>query len=620
MNGFMGRILRVNLGSGKISEEPLPEREARLFLGGSGLATWYLFRETSPGIDPLGPDNKLIFLTGPLTGTPSPSSGRFSAAAKSPQTGFWGSSNSGGRFGLDFKKTGYDGVIIEGAADAPVTLVVDDEGARLESAADLWGLKVPEAAARLKEKHGAKTNAALIGPAGENLVRFAAIMNDVHRALGRCGLGAVMGSKKLKAVVAGGSRKINLADRTNFAAAAKTARNFVNESLLKMTLEVYGTNMVLDMVNVKGGLPTRNWQSGSCGYTDDINGPAINENILVGRQACFACPIACGRLSEVKTGKYACRGEGPEYESVGAFGPMCDVRDLEAITYAHILCNEYGLDTVSTGAVIAFAMECHEKGILTREDCDGLEVRFGDPDAVIELIHCIARRQGVGDLLAEGSRRAAARLGQGSDRFAMQVKGLELPSYDCRATKITGLGFVTSNRGGDHITAYVQGPTFLDIPFLIVDESAIADPMVENPAEAKVVKDLEDALTVFDSLGACKFMGMALMAEDLVPVVAAAVGWDFSVEEFRRAGERIFNLARLYNIREGLTRKDDNLPERLLRDPLPDGPAAGLVVDLAPLLDAYYRFRGWDPEGRPSPEKLKELGLQDLARSMGMIQ
>ena len=290
MNGFMGKILRVNLTAREISEEPLPEKEARLFLGGSGLATWYLFRETQPGLDPLGPDNKLIFLTGPLTGTPSPSSGRFSAVAKSPQTGFWGAANSGGRFGLDLKKTGFDGLIIEGAAETPVVLVIRDGEVGLEDAGDLWGMKVPETVDVLKERYGAKLNAALIGPAGEKLVKFAAIMNDVHRALGRCGLGAVMGSKKLKAVVAGGTRKISLADKKNFADAAKTARNFVNESLLKMTLEVYGTDMVLDMVNVKGGLPTRNWRQGSCEYTDDINGPAINDKVLVGTSGLFRLP------------------------------------------------------------------------------------------------------------------------------------------------------------------------------------------------------------------------------------------------------------------------------------------------------------------------------------------
>lgn len=619
MNGFMGKILRVDLTMGRLADEPLPQDQVVLFVGGNGLATSYLVNEVPAGIDPLGPENKLILMVGPLTGTLSPSSGRFSAVAKSPQTGFWGSSNSGGRFGLDLKRAGYDGIILEGASPRPVTLLIREGQARLVPADHLMGRNVAETTRILKEEHGAKMNVACIGLAGENLVKYAAIINDEHRALGRCGLGAVMGSKKLKAVVAGGSQKIQVVDLEGFKEAALAARNFVNESLLKMTLEVYGTDMVLDMVNVKGGLPTRNWQSGNCSYTEFINGPAINQRILVGRKACFSCPIACGRLSEIKTGKYACKGEGPEYESVGAFGPMCDVRDLEAITYCHILCNDYGLDTVSAGSTIAFAMECWQRGILTPEMTEGLALEFGDGDVVVELVHRIVRRQGVGDLLAEGSRRAARHLGQGSEHFAMQVKGLELPAYDCRATKITGLGFVTSNRGGDHITAYVQGPTFLDIPFLIVEESTIENAQVEKPAEAKVVKDLEDALTVLDAVGACKFMGMALMAEDVAPIIAAATGWDFGVEEFRRAGERIFNLARLYNLREGLTREDDDLPRRLTQEPLTDGPAAGLVVDLQPLLDAYYDCRGWDPAGRPTLETLTKLGLDRQAHQMGLV-
>ena len=618
MSGFMGKILRVNLTSGEISEEPLPEEKARKFLGGNGLATKYLFDELQPGVDPLGPENKLIYMTGPLTGTISPSSGRFSAVTKSPQTGFWGSSNSGGRWGLDIKKSGFDGIIIEGAAANPVLLVIDDGKAELKSAKDLWGKSVKETTRLIKDNLGKSFNVSCIGVAGEKLVKYAAIMNDVHRTLGRCGFGAVMGSKRLKAIAVAGTHKISIADKEAFKEAAKTASNFVSESLLKMTLEVFGTNMVLDLVNVKGGLPTRNWQSGSCTYADNINGPAINEKILTGKKACFSCPIACGRLSEVKSGKYACKGEGPEYESVGAFGPMCDVDDLEAITYAHLLCNEYGLDTVSAGSTIAFAMECYEKGILTKAETDGLELSFGDADVVVELIHKISKREGIGDLLAEGTKRAAEKLGQGSDHFAMQVKGLELPAYDCRATKITGLGFVTANRGGDHITAYVQGPTFLEIPFLIVEESTIEDAMVENPAEARVVKDMEDALTVFDSIGCCKFMGMALMAEDVVPIIAGATGWDFDESEMRLAGERIFNLARAFNVREGCTRADDTLPKRLLEEPLSDGPAQGQVVDLDPLLDAYYEFRGWDKAtGRPTDVKLKELGLDGLIDKKG---
>ena len=619
MNGFMGKILRVNLTDLTVSDEPLRQDDAKMFLGGNGLATKYLFDELEPGIDPLGPENKLIIMTGPLTGTISPSSGRYSAVTKSPLTGLWGSSNSGGHWGRHLKKTGFDGIIIEGMASKPVNLIIDDDKVELRDAEDTWGKGVKETTKQLKEELGKRFNISCIGIGGENQVKYAAIMNDIDRTLGRCGFGAVMGSKKLKAIAVAGTSKIAVAQKEDFKEAVKTATNFIQESLLKITLEVYGTNMVLDLVNVKGGLPTRNWQSGSCSYADDINGPAINEKILVGKTACFACPIACGRLSEVKSGKYKCKGEGPEYESVGALGSMCDVGDLKAITYAHLLCNDLGLDTVSTGSTIAFAMECYEKGILTKAQTDGLELKFGDADSMIELIKKIAKRDGIGDLLAEGTKRVSEKLGKDSERFAMHVKGLELAAYDCRATKITGLAFCTANRGGDHITGYIQGPTFMDIPLLVVEESVIEDARVENPEETKIVKDLEDALAVFDAVGVCKFMGMALMAEDITPIIASATGWDFDVADFRKAGERIYNLARLFNIREGCTRADDTLPKRLTEEPLADGPAEGLVVDLEPLLDAYYDFRGWDKiTGKPTPAVLKELGLDKLAEKWGV--
>ncbi len=615
----MGKILRVDLSHKSIKEEPLPEKEARNYLGGNGLATWYLFNELPKGIDPLGPDNKIIYMSGPLTGTMSPSSGRFSAVTKSPLTGLWGSANSGGRWGLDLKKSGYDGLIIEGVSTDPVYLVIDDGECSLIDAQHLWGLNVRETTRLIKEEHGSKFNVSCIGVAGEKLVKYAAVMNDVHRALGRCGFGAVMGSKNLKGIAVKGSQKIRVADKQAFGEAAKQARNFISESLLKMTLEVYGTDMVLDLVNVKGGLPTRNWQLGSCDYAENINGPAINESILTGRKACFACPIACGRLTEVKSGKYKCKGEGPEYETVGAFGPMCDISNLEAIAFANNLCNDYGLDTISTGSTIAFAMECYEKGILTTENLDGIKLDFGNEDAMIEMVHKIAHRDGVGDLLSQGTKAVSAKLGQNSQHFAMHVKGLELPAYDCRATKMTGLGFATANRGGDHITAYIQGPTYMDIPFLIVEESMLEDPAVENPEETKVVKDLEDALTVFDAVGACKFMGMALMAEDIVAIIAGATGWEFDVDEFRKGGERIYNLARCFNVREGARRIDDTLPTRLTQEPLRDGPAEGLVVDLEPLLDAYYQYRGWDQNtGIPKAEKLNEVGLAAIVNQLGV--
>ncbi|HOY74412.1 MAG TPA: aldehyde ferredoxin oxidoreductase family protein [Deltaproteobacteria bacterium] len=618
MSGFMGKILRVDLAHRKASVEPLPGGDAALLLGGCGLATKYLFEELRPGTDPLGPENKLIFMSGPLTGTLSPSSGKYNAVTKSPLTGLWGQSGSGGKWGRELKRSGYDGIIIEGASEKPVCLVINDGKVEFRDAAELWGKNVFDTTTMLEQELGKGFCIACIGTGGENLVRYATIMNERHRALGRGGFGAVMGSKKLKAVAVKGDRKIPIFDQDAFEAAAKVASDFISESLLKMTLEVYGTSMVLDLVNVKGGLPTRNWQSGVCTYADMINAPTLNEKLLVGRKACYACPIACGRLVDIKAGKFAIKGEGPEYESIGTFGPMCDISDIEAITYAHILCNDLGLDTVSAGSTIAFAMECYEKGILNKKTTGGKEILFGDVDIMVDLVRCTAAREGIGDLLAEGTRLMAAQLGGGSERFAMNVKGMELPAYDCRATKITGLAYVTANRGGDHITAYVQGPTFLDIPFLIVEENTIEDVTRENPLEAKVVKDMEDALTTFDALGACKFMGMALMADDIVPVINAATGWSLDAAGFRQAGERIFNLARAFNVREGLRRKDDTLPARLLEDPLPDGPAAGLTVNLEPLLDAYYDFRGWDRRtGIPTEEKLRELKLDFVINQLG---
>lgn len=611
MFGYMGKILRVDLTSGKISEEALKEEDCRMFLGGSGLATKYLFDEVPKGADPLGPDNALIFMTGPLTGTESPSAGRYCVVTKSPLTGFWAEANSGGNWGVYLKSSGYDGIIFKGTSPKPVYLVIDDGKAELRDASKLWGKGVAETTKLIKGELGEDFNVSCIGIAGENLVRFANIVNDVHRAAGRCGVGAVMGSKRLKAVAARGTKEIKAANPEVFSEISKRNYDLVNESMLKITLETYGTAMATDLINVRGGFPTRNWQTGVFPDIEKISGITLAETLLTDRKHCFACPISCGRVSVVKSGPYACRGEGPEYETIGSVGGMCGIDNLEAITLAHNLCDDYGLDTVSTGSVIAFAIECYEKGILTKADTGGVELKFGDPDVVIQLIHKIARREGIGDLLAEGTKRMAQKLDKGAEKFAMHVKGLELPAYDPRAAKICGLAYVTANRGGDHITAYVEGPSFIDIPFLCVEDSKIEDPLVENPAEAKVVKDLEDANTVFDAMGTCKFMGMALATQDWVDMIASCVGWKFDVADYRKTGERIYNLARAFSVREGLTRTDDTLPRRLLEEPLPEGAAEGHKVEkLDVMLDAYYEFRGWDKKtGKPTPEKLKELGL-----------
>lgn len=618
MFSFMGKILRVNLSEGRVSEEDIPESWLKDYLGGAGLATKYLYDEVKAGIEPLGPENKLIFMAGCLTSTPSPSTGRYSVVAKSPLTGFWAQSNSAGFWGSDFRKTGFDGIIFEGVSPQPVYLVIEDGKAELKGAGDIWGKNVLETTSLLKEKLGKGFNVACIGIAGENLVKYAAILNDEHRAAGRCGMGAVMGSKRLKAIAVKGSKTVQIANQAAFTEVAKKQYALLEESMLKIAMETFGTAVVLDLVNVRGGLPTRNWQTGVFPNIEKINATAINETLLVDRKNCFACPIKCGRVTEIKTGPYAgSKGEGPEYETIGTCGAMCDIDDLEAITMAHYLCDDYGLDTISAGSTIAFAMECYEKGILTKSDTGGLEINFGDAAIMIDLLHKIAKREGIGDLLAEGTRRMAEKLGKGTERFAMHVKGLEMPCYDPRAAKITGLGFMVANRGGDHMTSYVQAPAFLNMPFLIVEESTIEDIFVENPEEAKVVKDLEDALTFFDCAGGCKFMGMSLAADEWIELIAHATGWKFGVDEFRKTGERVVNLARAYNIREGLTPADDSLPKRLLEEPLPEGPAAGHVNNPAPLLEAYYEFRGWDKAtGKPTPEKLRELGLEDLIPDM----
>jgi aldehyde:ferredoxin oxidoreductase len=317
-------------------------------------------------------------------------------------------------------------------------------------------------------------------------------------------------------------------------------------------------------------------------------------------------------VSEIKTGKWAGKeGEGPEYESVVLLGSACDVDDLNAITMANFLCNEYGIDTISAGSIVAFAMECYEKGILTKKDTGGLEIRFGDPDNLVELIEKIGKREGIGDLLGEGTKRVAEKLGKGSEKFAMQVKGLELPAYDSRAAKITALGYAVASRGGDHMTGYIQGPTFIDTPFLVVDDSKIDDVYMPKPKDATVLRDLENALTMFDVTGTCKFMGLMLNAHEWVDLISSVTGWEFSIEDFKKTGERIVNLSRAFNMRDGFTRADDNLPKRLTEEPMPEGPAKGHVVEqLDTLLDSYYEARGWDTKtGKPTPEKLKELGL-----------
>ncbi|MDW7739069.1 MAG: aldehyde ferredoxin oxidoreductase family protein [Bacillota bacterium] len=622
--GYTGKLLRVNLSDGRITEEVTREDWARQFIGGAGLATRYLFDEVPKGVDPLGPENKLIFMTGPLTGTRSASASRYSVVTKSPQTGIWGHANSGGSFGPALKQAGFDGIILEGAAERPVYLAINEGEAVLKSAEGLWGRTVSETEEMIKAEHPGRWHVAAIGPAGENMVRYAAIINEKHRAAGRCGVGAVLGSKKLKAVACSGRRPVELAQPEQFKQSAKQQLDFINESILKIGFESYGTNMISDMVNVRGGYPTHNWQGGVFEGIDEVGGQALSEKVLVKGVSCFACPIACGRGTEIKEGKYkGHKGEGPEYESVNTLGAQCGIDNMNTITMANYLCNDLGLDTISAGSSIAFAMECQEKGLLPPDRADGYKPEFGDGEALIELLDMIAHRRGLGDLLAEGTRRMSEIIGGGSEAFAMHVKGLEMPAYDPRAAKICGLGYVTANRGGDHITGFIEAPAFVDMPILLVPESQIEDPFNPRPEEAKILVDLENALTMFDCIGACKFMALLLQAQDYLDLINNGLGWEMDEEGFRLAGDRIYNLMRLYCIREGIDREADTLPERLLSEPLQQGPSKGMVIDkplLESLKNSYYDYRGWDQEkGYPTEEKLMELGLSELAAGLGEV-
>jgi aldehyde:ferredoxin oxidoreductase len=625
IGGFLGKMLRVDLSKGEVHDEELDWGWAQAYLGGAGLAARYYYDEVPPGVDPYAPENKLYFMTGMLTGTPSASASRYSVVSKSPLTGLLGQANSGGSFGPALRASGYDGIVFEGNSPEPVYLQIINGQAQLFDARNLWGKTVSETQDLLHQVSPSHAIIASIGPAGENRVRYAAIMNNKHRAAGRCGMGAVMGAKKLKSIVCAGNHQAPLADEESFKIAARRQIDLLDESILKVGFDAFGTNMVSDMVNVRGGYPTMNWQHGVFEQIEEVNAQAVTDKVLIDGVSCFACPVSCGRKTEIRRGKWSGHhGEGPEYETTNTFGALCGVSDLNAITMANYRCNELGLDTISTGATIAFAMECYQNGLIDKEQISGLELRFGDPDLIVELVDKIACREGVGDLLAEGTRRISQTLGQGSDHYAVHVKGLELPAYDPRAAKICGLGYVTANRGGDHITAYVQGPTFIDMPFLIIEKSSIRDPFVADPTEARVLIDLENALGVMDAVGACKFMGVLLTAEEIVSLIVAATGLPYTVNDFRDSGERIYNLIRACCVREGVRREHDTLPARLMEDPLPEGPAKGMLIDqetLEGMKDTYYAMRGWDKaSGIPTPSKLAELKLDFLIPDLWDIE
>ncbi len=608
MHGYFGKVIDVDLSAETVRTADLAEDDAAAYIGGSGLAARYLFEGTGPGTGPLSPDNLLIFSVGPFTGTSIPSSGRHAAVARSPLTGVWGESDAGGRWGTRFKRAGVDALIIRGAAKRPVCLVIDESGARITDAADLWGRDAFATADALKETYGKKTEAAVIGPAGEKQVLLASIMHDGRhgRAAGRCGLGAVMGSKRLKAVVVSGNKKVPVAR-------PEALKDQVGDMLRRIkaasaSLRKHGTAGGLARRLASGDMPVKNFSRGEWAGVDKVSGETLSDTYLKGRFACGGCPIACGREIKMRAGRHgAVDGAGPEYESVASLGSYCLVDDLEAVCAANDLCNRYGMDAISAGAAVAFGMEAFEKGLITAKDLDGASLQWGDAGAMVEMVRMIGEQKGFGKVLGRGVKKASEALGLSAGEFAVHVKGLELPAHDPRAYVSSGVSYATSNRGGCHLAGFTHGME----SGLAIPELGYPRPLDRFASRGKgtMAAKMQNLMGMFDALKICKFLLYSgITVTDLVACLNLVTGRDADLEEFMTAGERIFTLKRLFNLRCGLGRSDDALPPRILT-PLAEGGTRGQVPKLDEMLDEYYAFRGWDADGVPRPEELEALGL-----------
>jgi len=602
LGGYIGKILRVDLTERRISTEKLDAEIAKKFIGGKGLGAKILYDSLKLGTDPLSPENILIFASGPLTATLAPTSARWAVVTKSPLTNIFLDCQVGGYFGAAMKLAGFDCIIMEGKADSPVYLWVHDGNAEILNAGDLWGKGCFETENTLKKRLGESAHVASIGPAGENLVRYACISVDKYRQAGRGGAGAVMGSKNLKAVaVRSASYKIEYADPEGFREAAKKALKVIRENSFIPLRRKYGTPIWVAPVNKAALLPTRNFRTGVFEKAENISGETMRDKIVVKDGTCYNCIIQCWKYTHVESGKYEVEElAGPEYESIALLGSDCGVGSIEAVAHASMLCDDLGLDTISTGNSIAFAMECYERGLLTAEDTDGLELKFGNADAEIEMVKKIAYRKGLGNLLAEGVRRASKKIGDGSERFAMHVKGLEIPGYDPRGAFGMALAYATSDRGACHQRAWT----------VRAEIEGKLEPRFSTKGRARFVKETQDERAMCFSLVLCDFA--PLEVKHFVELLNKATGFNFTVEDYLKTGERIWNLTRLFNVREGITRKDDTLPPRFMEEPLPEGATKGQVVTkemLDEMLDEYYALRGWDKNGVPTEEKLKELGL-----------
>ena len=590
MDGYAGKIAYADLSAGNVTIKPTPPELKKLYIGGRGFGIRLLTDMVDPNVDPLGEENILVFAAGPLTGTGIPLGSRYEVSTISPLSNTAMSGNSGGVFGWKMKKAGFDAVVVSGRSRRPLWLNLDSGKAEFRDASGLWGMTTGQTTdAIVKELDDQSVRVSCIGPAGENKVRYACIINEKTRAVGRGGTGAVMGSKNLKAIAARGNLPVRIADEETLNVVKERVRKKITENGIEQALTKYGTAVLVNIINENYVLPTRNFQTAHFETAEKVSGETMAATILKQNKGCYACIVKCGRVCEFDGES----GEGPEYEPDWAFGPDCGIDDLKAVARANNLCNEYGLDAISAPTTIACLMEMAEKGHVSHP------IRFGDTKGMLELVKQIALREGIGSELAEGSFRFATKYGH--PEFSMSSKGQELPAYDPRGIQGYGLATATSVRGGDHVSGYLLSPEILGAPQKL-------DPFVTKgkPQWVKVFQDLSAAI---DASGMCLFTSFALEAGDYADLLAATTGMKIDAAELLKIGDRIWNLQKLYNIRRGFGRKDDTLPDRLLKEPLTEGPSKGQVWRGEEMIDEYYTLRGWDKEGTPTAEELKEQGL-----------
>lgn len=600
MYGWMGKVLRINLSTGSISTEALDFQKARDYIGARGLGTRMFVDEVDPKVEPLSVENKIIFMAGPLTGTFAACAGRYNVVTKGPLNGTIAASNSGGNFGPELKFAGYDGIVIEGQAAKPVYIWIFDDQVEIRDAGEIWGKDVVETTDLIKAATSEEAKIACIGPAGENLVKFACIMNEYNRAAGRSGVGAVLGSKNLKAVAVRGTGGIQVASTDGFmAAAADARRKLAAHPVTSQGLTAYGTNILINILNESGGLPVKNFSEASVFEgAEKTSGEYQAEKYLVRNKGCFGCSIGCGRVTRISKGKFKSRGEGPEYEATWAFGADIGLDDFEAISKANFLCNELGLDPITMGSTLACAIEMYQKGLIPEEDA-GQRLNWGDGELLVEMVKKTAFREGFGNGLAEGSYRLAEKYGH--PEFSMSVKKQEIPAYDPRGQQGIGLNYATSNRGGCHVRGYLTSPEILGIPVLAEPEATEGKPAL--------LKLFQDLTALVDSSGTCLFTTFAIGLPEISEQIRMATGLSMTDDEFLLAGERIWNLERLFNLAAGFSKKDDCLPKRILEEPIKGGPHKGKVNQLDVMLPEYYELRGWGEDGIPGESKKAELGL-----------